>query len=831
MNKIKYITHILTVIIFFSCTEEELFKNKEEIEVTAGFATTRTTFTEDNGTTHVTWNTEDVIGLFTKEQNNLQYTALNEGNEAKFDATWEKLKAVEGETVYAYYPHSYQTDNLQRIKLPNLISQYYQENASKQDFIYASGNIINNKLSLRFKHVFAFLKITIPLELIADRGEKGGLYIYSSEEISCDNHFDLKKGQIEEPIISDKYNHINYYIPSVRELENKHEITCYLAILPQTENAELKIYSNKNGNKGDCLLTKKALSGGFKAGNIYTLYLNENESETIRVQERESLIAFYKATNGDNWKNSTNWCSDKPISEWYGVYTNDNGRIEHLDLSSNNLSGVLPDEIGNLQELTAFSVEWNNLSGTIPTSIERLDKLQIFRISCNNIEGPIPEGIWRLTELIWFMAGSNKLNGTLPETIGNLKNLKIFTIGSNNIEGAIPEGVADLPLLEMLQLYYNRFSGPIPSRVTQCEHWNSWIPSAHIFPQQPGYTLSMEDYYISTDFSKDGETTTLQTHTKGNGIKIVLMGDLFVDTDMESGGKYETVMREAMENFFSIEPYKSIREYFDVISIKAVSKHDWMSGETAFETTISSGGLNENTNKCLKYAQKALRINSLDDVQIIMVLNLVAIAGGHCSMYANGCSVSCCAYNKDDPNDFKELIYHEAGGHGFVFFRDEYILSEEKFTDIEGLQQNHSKGWSANVDYISDLTKIKWAHFINDSRYIEEDLGAFEGALCRYDIYRATEYSIMRESINDHHLINQFNAPMREAIYKRAMKLAYGDSWTYNYEEFVKFDIPGHAEFVAAKNRAKTRSIQQISISPKYKHVPPRIYNYPAIVK
>lgn len=54
MNKIKYITHILTVIIFFSCTEEELFKNKEEIEVTAGFATTRTTFTEDNGTTHVT---------------------------------------------------------------------------------------------------------------------------------------------------------------------------------------------------------------------------------------------------------------------------------------------------------------------------------------------------------------------------------------------------------------------------------------------------------------------------------------------------------------------------------------------------------------------------------------------------------------------------------------------------------------------------------------------------------------------------------------------------------------------------------------------------------
>ena len=29
----------------------------------------------------------------------------------------------------------------------------------------------------------------------------------------------------------------------------------------------------------------------------------------------------------------------------------------------------------------------------------------------------------------------------------------------------------------------------------------------------------------------------------------------------------------------------------------------------------------------------------------------------------------------------------------------------------------------------------------------------------------------------------------RSMIYKRCMKIAYGDSWEFNYEDFVKFDL------------------------------------------
>ena len=62
--------------------------------------------------------------------------------------------------------------------------------------------------------------------------------------------------------------------------------------------------------------------------------------------EREMLIAFYKSTNGDNWIKKDNWCSDKPVSQWYGVRTNEwspddsiRKRVESIELPNNNLTG------------------------------------------------------------------------------------------------------------------------------------------------------------------------------------------------------------------------------------------------------------------------------------------------------------------------------------------------------------------------------------------------------------------------------------------------------------------------------------------------------------
>lgn len=59
---------------------------------------------------------------------------------------------------------------------------------------------------------------------------------------------------------------------------------------------------------------------------------------------RDQLIQMYKDTQGDNWTNNENWCSNKPIDEWYGIYKiekEDHSIMYSIDLPYNNLNGQI----------------------------------------------------------------------------------------------------------------------------------------------------------------------------------------------------------------------------------------------------------------------------------------------------------------------------------------------------------------------------------------------------------------------------------------------------------------------------------------------------------
>ena len=57
--------------------------------------------------------------------------------------------------------------------------------------------------------------------------------------------------------------------------------------------------------------------------------------------DREALVALYNTTNGENWRNNDNWLSDVPLGEWYGINTNDDGRVIALVFDDNLLSGEI----------------------------------------------------------------------------------------------------------------------------------------------------------------------------------------------------------------------------------------------------------------------------------------------------------------------------------------------------------------------------------------------------------------------------------------------------------------------------------------------------------
>ncbi|MFD1614809.1 T9SS type A sorting domain-containing protein [Gelatiniphilus marinus] len=110
--------------------------------------------------------------------------------------------------------------------------------------------------------------------------------------------------------------------------------------------------------------------------------------------EYDALVAFYNATDGDNWTNNTNWLSDEPINTWYGLGTllgDGNSRVTSIYLNNNNLTGEIPNEIGNFSNLFNLELGINNLTGSIPQSITNLTQLGGLVLWANNLAGLVPD--------------------------------------------------------------------------------------------------------------------------------------------------------------------------------------------------------------------------------------------------------------------------------------------------------------------------------------------------------------------------------------------------------------------------------------------------------
>ena len=665
--------------------------------------------------------------------------------------------------------------------------------------------------------------------------------------------------------------------------------------------------------------------GGKVLKTITVVQGNALEEEIAK--EREILIKFYYATNGDQWENNTNWCSDKPVGEWYGVETHYDGLVYKMrfvyndpaNFNGNNLSGHLIPELGDLSELSFLEIQFSQLSGNIPEELGKLKHLYHLNLSYNQLSGEIPNSIWQMPSLKRIELQYNQLSGELPQNINDLKTLDYldlsynqFTgeipeticllsdlfrleLSNNQLTGTLPENIGNLKKLEILKLANNQLSGTIPASIKQCseltyidlsnnqlhgdimldfflQHYRgidlnnnyftgsipvelaSWLDGENtgldisynclsgtipwevvshhrwsslrsmIQPQNEGYQLEMPTLYESTDYSEDGKVIELQKATEGNGVNIVISGDGFADVDFTSG-HFDDVMNKTLEALFSLEPMKSFRHLFNVYAVKAVSKHNvfFEGSETAFSCRFGkepSVSWNDE-NIINKYAPKVESFNINRDVFIIIVnaylrLGTTVRVGWSegSSIMAFGLGSTIIGGNESDP--FRQTLNHEFG-HAFGKLCDEYWYEnlakplEEEYRKL--IQEAHTNECYMNIDVTSDPTSVLWSHFIADKRYQNENIGVYEGGyLCNKGVWRATENSIMRSEIGD----AVFNAPSREAIYKRIMKQAYGDDWQYDYEKFVEYD---------AINRSSTPKLSHrtVSIPKDFKPLPPPV--------
>eukprot|EP00752_Nemacystus_decipiens_P017613 g15785.t1 len=112
--------------------------------------------------------------------------------------------------------------------------------------------------------------------------------------------------------------------------------------------------------------------------------------------EREILIALFRSAGGETWYRNDNWDTDAELSTWHGVKVNDRGRVVALLLAENNLQGVIPAELGALDELAHLDLSSNELHGSIPTELETLPKLQRLLLHDNNLTGPVRKTLAKL---------------------------------------------------------------------------------------------------------------------------------------------------------------------------------------------------------------------------------------------------------------------------------------------------------------------------------------------------------------------------------------------------------------------------------------------------
>ncbi|HTT94359.1 MAG TPA: leucine-rich repeat domain-containing protein [Solirubrobacterales bacterium] len=154
--------------------------------------------------------------------------------------------------------------------------------------------------------------------------------------------------------------------------------------------------------------------------------------------EREALIQLFQATEGEHWTDNEGWEGSEEPCFWAGVFCNLDARVIALYLDGNNLSGEIPESLGDLTSLESLYLDRNQLSGPVPASLGRLESLTELSLDYNRLTGEIPASLGDLTKLELLWLSGNRLTGPIPATLGGLGNLANWTWTGTNWRARSP---------------------------------------------------------------------------------------------------------------------------------------------------------------------------------------------------------------------------------------------------------------------------------------------------------------------------------------------------------------------------------------------------------
>ena len=311
----------------------------------------------------------------------------------------------------------------------------------------------------------------------------------------------------------------------------------------------------------------------------------------------------------------------------------------------------------------------------------------------------------------------------------------------------------------------------------------------------------------------DGELIVNQRATKGAGVNIVFMGDCFDARDIAKG-TYMSGINEAIGYYFDIEPYKSYRDYFNVYTVVGMSPDSGVGTlntvkEAKFGSMYSLDGVCPDAAITFENAMKAETVNTdnINQTLIVMVENTTDY-GGVCYMWSDDSAIAVCPMSRDEyPFDFRGLVQHEAGGHGFAKLADEYIYHNAFIESCKCICCSHlmdfymgkSFDWFSNLSTNGDYKTVEWSHLIFHPDY-SNIVDMYEGGYFHTrGIYRSEPNSCMNNNIP------YYSAIQRQEMVERIMKYA-GEE--FSLEEFYAKDVRD------ASNNNTTRASLEVEETP-----------------
>lgn len=323
------------------------------------------------------------------------------------------------------------------------------------------------------------------------------------------------------------------------------------------------------------------------------------------------------------------------------------------------------------------------------------------------------------------------------------------------------------------------------------------------------YTTSFAVEQYDSDYS-DGQVIPIQSASTGPGIDIVYIGDGYDAKDIAKG-TFLTNVQTGNTSFFDLEPYNTYSDYFNVYAVVSQSDDSGIGTantiiDTKFGSSFSQNRiLPPSADECFAWAKKANASLDLTKSLTIMLMN-TSTYEGVTLMYGDGSALACCPVSTNAyPYDFRGIVQHEAGGHGFGKLGDEYIYhnafiqtcncndgcehpsgDNDTKTTYGGMK---SKGWFKNLSMTSDNTVVPWTHLIYNPKY-SDYVDMYEGGYMHTrGVYRSEATSCMNNNIP------YYSAISRQAIVER-IKYCAGES--FSLEEFYAKDSDAFGSTKAA---------------------------------